>query len=122
MIQYMKIGGYNAPAPRSYKCSFNDLDSELTTRNENGVMLDRDRLRADMFQVSASFRLKIEELAGLAEAIYPKEIDVELFDLTTAQYVTKRMYAASKTAELVSPDPDVPLGSWVDYSFNLIEC
>lgn len=120
-MTFIQIGSYVAPGPLTFKVEYNDLDGDGSVRNEKGEMKDRDRLRADVFKVSASFELTIAELSGLAGALKPKQITVTLFDLTTAEQVQKKMYASSKTAELVSADNKNPEKSVVKYSCNLIE-
>ena len=117
---FIQIGNYTLPTPTAYSCDYEDLDSEKTTRNERGY-LKRDRLRADMFKISASFRIPIKELTSLANAVKPKTFVVKVFDLTTGGTVTKTMYASSKHAEIVSVVDKSKVGNtYVDYSFNLI--
>lgn len=119
---FIQIGNYSLPAPTAYSCDYEDLDSDKTTRNERGY-LKRDRLRADMFKISASFRVHIKDLSAIANAVKPKTFSVKVFDLTTGNTTTKTMYASSKHAEIVSVVDKSKVGNtYVDYSFNLIEC
>lgn len=120
-ITYLKIGSYTAPFPVSYEIEYNDLDSDKTTRNERGYIANRDRLRSNTFKISVSFRLKISDLAPLANAIEPKQFSVTCFDLTTARTVTKTMYAGTKSASIVKTDEN-PSKMWIDYAFTLVEC
>lgn len=120
-ITYLQIGNYVAPYPTSYEIEYNDLDSDKTTRNERGYIANRDRLRSNTLKISVSFRLKISELAALAAAIEPAQFAVKCFDLTTATYVTKTMYAGSKSSKIVRT-ADSPSQMWIDYSFTLVEC
>ena len=122
MITFLEIGSYVFPAPTKFSCNYEDLDSEKTTRNERGVLANRDRLRADMFTISASYRIKISELSNMASALKPKIFTAKVFDLTSGGVVQKKMYASSKHAEIVLVNQNNATETWVDYSFNLIEC
>lgn len=122
MITFLQIGSYIFPAPIVFSIDYEDLDSGNTTRNERGV-LSRDRIRSSVMKVQTSFRVRISELEDMANAIEPKTFTAKVFDLTTAKVVTKTMYAASKHSEIAGVvDKSDPSKTWVDYSFNLIEC
>lgn len=122
MIEWLTFDGETAPsAPTLYVVSTNDLDGGGTTRNENGVVKNRDRLRADVYQIEAKYRIKSSEIASFGSMLLPEQISVRFYDLTTGQYQTKTMYAAQKRAELIYSMRS-PGETLCDYSFTLTEC
>lgn len=122
MIEWLVFDGVTAPsAPTAYIVSTNDLDGEGTTRNERGVMVNRDRLRADVYQIEAKYRIKSSEIASFGSMLLPKQITVKFYDSTTGEYKTKIMYAAQKRAEIIY-STQTPGETLCDYSFTLTEC
>lgn len=116
---YIAINGVLLPAPVSYEVQRSDLDSDQTTRNENGV-LKRDRIRCGVYKIVASWRVHTNELEMLTNALSPSSFTVRFIDLTTCSYRTATMYAGDKSAKVVIGAEDIN-GIIVDYNCNLIE-
>lgn len=116
---YIEINGFVAPAPVTYEVQSADLDSDQTTRNENGV-LKRDRIRRNVYKIIATWRLNTDDLAKLVNALAPSSFTVKFIDLTTCTYQTKTMYAGDRSATVVIGSNSVK-GILVDFSCNLIE-
>jgi hypothetical protein len=93
------IGAVDLPDPAEYTVRRSDLDSENTGRSESGV-LQRDRVRAGVYKISATFRVTRTNLKVVTDAIAPVSFSCTFFDPTTSSAPTKTMYAGDRSAVL----------------------
>ena len=119
MTDWITINGSIMPPPTSYKVLVSDLDSENSTRNEAGVLV-RDRIRAGVYKIEATWKVPVSRLSLLVNAVQPKSFTVRFFDLTTASYKTKTMYAGDRTASVLLQKSNSG-ETLCDFSCNLIE-
>lgn len=98
------IDGVDLPSPVDYSVPSEDLDSEGSGRNEEGVM-QRDRIREGTRTIRFGWvMLTEEETAKLLSAAKPSKFNLTYRD---PEYgiVTKSVYASKKDSKLVSNDP-----------------
>jgi hypothetical protein len=115
----MSSGTYTFPPPVEYAVSYEDIDSELSTRNELAVLC-RYRLRPNVHKISVRWKLKPSELGDVASHLSLEEFTLNFLDLTTAAMVTAQMYCSRKSAVLIRNDTN-PSDMWIDYQANIIE-
>lgn len=115
----ISIGGTPLPDPVEYSVSLQDLDSENTKRTETGL-LSRDRVRAGVYKIQVSWKVKKTDLITITTALSPAKVSVTFFDPTNNGNVTKDMYSGDRSGKLVlmKPNPDDSL--W-EFSTSLIE-
>ena len=119
----IRIDGLDLPAPKDggYDVSLQDIDSENTRRTESGV-LNRDRVRAGIYKIEVTWRVKKPQLKIITDALKPAKLSVVFFDPTTATSPTRQMYCGDRTGKLLSMnDPDSPNESLWELSTSLIE-
>lgn len=107
------------PAPRKCKIIRSDLDSEKTTRSEDGH-LKRDRVREGVYKIEYEWLVEETDLQLLCSALSPVSFVAVFYDGTTAQYIESQMYAGDRSAELIIPN-DNSDNAWWSFSCNLIE-
>jgi len=113
----INIGGADLPDPTSYKIPNFDLDSDDSHRNELGV-LQRDRIRNEIYKAELEFKVNSSDLALIKSAISPTKVNVRLISETGP--ITKVMYAGDRNIEMIKYDSDYNKIIW-SISFNLIE-
>lgn len=113
----IKVNGVELPAPIDMEYSLEDLDAD-SERDVNSGILDRNRIRSDVFKLSLSYSMESPEaVSKVLKAISSATFSVELFDIKNNKRVTKTMYAGPKTSQLILND-----GVWVKgLKFNLTE-
>lgn len=118
MDKWIRVNNVWLPVPVTYKVQRSDLDSEMSTRNERGV-LKRDRIRQGIYKIYTTWKLPIKELSILTNAFEPESFTTYFYDVTSGKYVTAQMYAGDITAEVILPKDNDE--TWCEYVCNLIE-
>lgn len=116
---YITINGTRLPTPTTYRVQMADLDTENTTRDETGV-LHRDRIRAGVYKIIVSWRLRSSQLASIISLIQSSSFTVTFFDTNTMSYQTKTMYAGDRESEVIIGD-ETAAGVLVDFNVDFIE-
>ena len=96
----IKIGSTTLPDPTEYSVSLQDIDSENTRRTEAGI-LTRDRVRAGVYKIQATWKVNKTELKTITDAVKPAQFSVTFFDPTTSTNPTRPMYVGDRTANLL---------------------
>lgn len=116
----LTVEGVEFTGIQQYEVILQDLDSENTTRNEDGD-LTRDRV-AVKYTVKTTLRRIKTDLESFADALSGESLSVTFFNPYDAENTTTTMYAGNRSARAVSPivtgDED---NSWFDMAFDLIE-
>lgn len=94
------IGSTTLPDPSEYSVSLQDIDSENTRRTEAGV-LTRDRVRAGVYKIQATWKVNKTDLKKITDAVSPAKFSVTFFDPTTSSNPTKDMYVGDRMARLI---------------------
>jgi hypothetical protein len=94
------IGTTPLPDPAEYSVTLQDIDSENTRRTEAGV-LTRDRVRAGVYKIQATWKVNKTDLKKITDAVSPAKFSVTFFDPTTSSNPTKDMYVGDRTANLI---------------------
>ena len=90
------INGVEIPAPSDYEVGYEDIDAEALRDVSTGI-LERNRIRADVQKISLSYLLKdLESITAMYKLISPQSFEVEVWDDTKGERVTKVMYAGPK--------------------------
>ena len=111
------IGTTPLPDPAEYSVTLQDIDSENTRRTEAGV-LTRDRVRAGVYKIQATWKVNKTDLKKITDAVSPAKFSVTFFDPTTSSNPTKDMYVGDRTANLIHLESGQSL--W-ELSLSLIE-
>lgn len=115
------VGSTPLPDPVEYSVSLQDIDSENTRRTETGL-LTRDRVRAGLYKIQATWKVTKTQLKTITDAIAPAKFSVTFFDPTTGTNPTKDMYSGDRTGNLILlKDPNSPGDSLWELSVALIE-
>ena len=121
MSAIITIGSTELPAPVEYTVTLQDIDSENTRRTESGI-LTRDRVRAGVYKIQATWKVNKTDLKIITDAISPAKFSVTFFDPTTSTSPTKSMYCGDRAGKLVLlKDPNNPGESLWELSTSLIE-
>ena len=94
------IGTTPLPDPAEYSVTLQDIDSENTRRTEAGV-LTRDRVRAGVYKIQATWKVNKTGLKKITDAVSPAKFSVTFFDPTTSTNPTRPMYVGDRTARLI---------------------
>jgi hypothetical protein len=117
----ISVDGTNLPAPSDYQVSIQDVDSAETKRTETGI-LSRDRVRAGVYKIQVTWRVKKPQLRIITDALKPAEFSVTFFDPTTGSSPTKTMYCGDRVGKLLSwNDTGAPNESLWELTTSLIE-
>lgn len=113
----IKANGVVLPAPISMELNLEDLDADSERDVHRGI-LDRNRIRSDVFKLSLSYGLNdMANVATVLKAISPAIFDVELYDVKSGTRTTKKMYAGPKSMQFICNE-----GVWIKgLKFNLTE-
>ena len=111
------IGTIPLPDPAEYSVTLQDIDSENTRRTEAGI-LTRDRVRAGVYKIQATWKVNKSELIIITDAVKPAQFAVTFFDPTTSTNPTRPMYVGDRTARLIHLESGQSL--W-ELSVSLIE-
>jgi hypothetical protein len=111
------VGSTPLPDPYEYSVSLQDIDSENTRRTESGI-LTRDRVRAGVYKIQATWKVTKAQLKTITDAIAPASFSVTFFDPTTTTSPTKTMYCGDREGKLVYKDL---VGDLWELSTSLIE-
>jgi len=117
MSAIITIGSTELPAPVEYTVTLQDIDSENTRRTEAGI-LTRDRVRAGVYKIQATWKVNKTDLKKITDAVSPAKFSVTFFDPTTSSNPTKDMYVGDRTARLIHLESGQSL--W-ELSLSLIE-
>jgi hypothetical protein len=113
----LNIGGVNMPDPSSLSVVDQDLDSDSTTRNEQG-QLQRDRIRQGIRKISLKWPPLVQsDAAIILSAIQPASFSVTYLDPENATTQTRTMYVGDRTNEMINTSA----GYRWNISFDLIE-
>ncbi len=96
----IKIGTIELPAPTDYTVTLQDIDSESTRRTEAGTLI-RDRVRAGVYKIQATWKVNKTDLKTITDAVKPAKFTATFFDPTTSSNPTKDMYVGDRTANLI---------------------
>ena len=96
----IKIGSTSLPDPVEYSVTLQDIDSENTRRTEAGI-LTRDRVRAGVYKIQATWKVNKTDLKIITDAVKPAQFAVTFFDPTTSTNPTRPMYVGDRTANLL---------------------
>jgi hypothetical protein len=113
----IKIGTTPLPDPAEYSVTLQDIDSENTRRTEAGI-LTRDRVRAGVYKIQATWKVNKSELIIITDAVKPAQFAVTFFDPTTSTNPTRPMYVGDRMARLIHLESGQSL--W-ELSLSLIE-
>ena len=117
----LTVNGVIIPGITSHSVTRSDLDSENTTRNTSGYLL-RERIRAGIYRIDVTCRLRKADCEKLDAALAPDEVTVKFMAPGKSGMVTAQMYAGDRKAQTVAYLSDSRVNeSWYDYSFALIE-
>lgn len=116
----LTVGAVALPNPTEYEVTLQDLDSDNTTRSETGVMT-RDRVRAGVYAIKATFSVSKTELKTITDAISPVSFSVTFFDPTTSSSPTKTMYVGNRNCKLLAYKTGSESGSLWQLSFDLVQ-
>ena len=94
------IGAIPLPDPAEYSVTLQDIDSENTRRTEAGI-LTRDRVRAGVYKIQATWKVNKTDLKKITDAVSPAKFSVTFFDPTTSTNPTRPMYVSDRTARLL---------------------
>lgn len=115
----LTINGVVLPEPVEYKVTLQDLDSENTTRSETGK-LHRDRIRAGIYKIEASWVVTKNELKKITDVVASARFSVNFFDPTKSSHTTAQMYAGDRSGGLKANAKDGNKSLWT-LSCSLIE-
>jgi hypothetical protein len=111
------IGTTPLPDPAEYSVTLQDIDSENTRRTESGI-LTRDRVRAGVYKIQATWKVNKTDLKTITDAVKPAQFAVTFFDPTTSTNPTRPMYVGDRMARLIHLESGQSL--W-ELSLSLIE-
>ncbi len=115
------VGAVDWPNPTDYEVTLSDLDSENTLRVESGL-LTRDRIRAGVYRIDASFLVTKAELKTITDSITASSFSVTFFDPTTSSTPTATMYSGDRKCKLsLHKDEAHPEYSMWEFSVALVE-
>lgn len=118
MSNSIKFNNIEITAPKVFKPSFKDLDSDKSTRNANGV-LNRDRIRAAMRTLHFEWGpLTLPEISTILQAINPAGISVYYPDPMDGVWETRTVYAGDRSTDALY---DFDSSLWNGLSFDLVE-
>lgn len=101
-IVRIKVNGVLLPTPSEINVSYEDLDSEDSTRNLIDGVLDRSVIRYGVMKIELVFLLNDRSnMAMIMNQIKPKHLNVELYDWMNQVIATKQMYAGPKKFGIV---------------------
>lgn len=116
MNSFIKVDNSDLPQNITFSARWNDLDSDETGRSAGTGVLNRERIRACVWEIDISCSMITDaELVMLQELFSPAEISVQFW---VGKWVTARMYGAQGAVELVANPDGVP--SW-NFSISLTE-
>lgn len=97
-----KIDGVLIPTPSETNITYEDLDSEDSTRNLITGVLERSVIRYGVMKIDLIFLLQDKpNIATILNAVKPKHIVVEAYDWQNQLIETKKMYATSRKLGVV---------------------
>lgn len=115
----IKVNGVTLPSPQTYKVKLSDLDSEGTARNAAGMLL-RDRVRAGVYRIDASWVVRKSDYMTIVSALSAVKFTVTFFDPNSATDKTAQMYVGDRDGNLIKNATN-PLDSVWELSCSLIE-
>lgn len=107
------------PALRSYKVDLQDIDSADSGRSETGVMF-RNRVRAGVYRIQATWRVRREQLNRIISAISPAAVEVRFFDPNTDSVQVRTMFAGDRSSAMLL-NSEVAGETWWDFSVEFVE-
>lgn len=115
------IDGWHAPAPSTFNITFNDLDSEDTTRTMNGGF-HRDVIGFNFRTIEVSWKhMSREDLKKFLEAVAHAELTVKFYDPLADKIVSIKMYVGNRKVDMYNYVIDGGLPFWKDISVSFIQ-
>lgn len=100
MNSYIKVGNTDLPQNTTFSAKWNDLDSEETGRSTGTGVLNRERIRAAVWEVDVECSMLTDaEVVALRQLFSPAEITVSFW---VGEWITAQMYGAQGSVNLVS--------------------
>lgn len=115
---YVKSGNTYVPLPEntSFSGRWNDLDSDETGRSAGTGVLNRERIRAAVWELDVECSMITDsDLVSVRRLFAPAEITVKFW---VGEWLEKQMYGAQGTTQCVANPGGVP--SW-NFSISLTE-
>lgn len=104
------------PENTSYSARWNDLDSDETGRSAGTGVLNRERIRSEVWEIDiACSMISDPELITVRSLFAPAEITVKFW---VGEWIEAQMYGAQGSVECVANPNGVP--SW-NFSISLTE-
>lgn len=113
----IQIDGVDMPAPSTFSVILQSIDSDSTTRNEQGI-LQRDRIRDGVHKLTLKWNaLAVADASTVLQAVSPVSFTVSFIDPLTNAPTSVTLYAGDRTAESVNTQDGI---RW-NISFDNIE-
>lgn len=113
------IGSTALTNPFDYQVTLRDMDSDKSVRDELGI-LHRERVRAGVYEIKASFKVTKAQLKVITDAIAPASFSCTFFDPTTSSSPTATMYAGDRSAKLADLRDESSGSDW-EITVSLIQ-
>ena len=116
MNSYIKVNGVPLPENTSFSARWNDLDSDETGRSVGTGILNRERIRAAVWEIDVACSMITDsELVQLRNLFAPAEVSVQFW---VGEWISAQMYGAQGSVECVAnPNGEA---SW-NFSISLTE-
>lgn len=107
---YIKVNGTALPFPTDFQVNSNDLDSENSTRSQGTGVLKRERIRANIHEISYGVDMITDaQLESLQALLAPEAVQVEFW---WGKTVNAKMYASKPSASIMAHDPATNITYW----------
>jgi hypothetical protein len=116
MASTFNINGVAVAAPKDFKVSIMDLDSEDAKRNANGTLM-RDRVAVKRKIECSWGPLSNSEIKDILVAVSNTSVSVNFPDPLVGGQNTLNMYVGDRVAAAL----DFNIGKWLGLSFSLTE-
>ena len=116
-MAFLNLNGTDMPPPASFSVVLQDLDSDSTKRNEQGV-LQRDRVRQGVRKLSCKWTaLSFSDAAMVLGATVPDAFNATYIDPATGGYRSATVYVGDRSSDMQA----TATGQRWNISFDLIE-
>lgn len=103
MNTFIRVGGQTVPGLVTFSARWNDLDSDETGRSVGTGVLNRERIRAAVWEIDLTSNMLTDaDIVSLRSMFAPAEVSVEFW---VGEWITARMYGAQGSVEVVA-NPD----------------
>lgn len=120
-VTMLYIDGVAMPCPTKYEPTFSDLDSDDTSRNENGILI-RNRIRQGVLKIGVGYIVSGATVATILSAIKPAKVSVRYINPETYSYQTADMYVSDRSCAMrrCLPGDELSETYW-EVSFDLVQ-